>query len=359
MTIYVILPALTDGHRSDIAVIKKILNNKNRNIVDKFINNIDDSLKFYNFTKTIEINDILIFIENVPFIKHKLDRNVIKEHKTIFIPNFERLTNKEANMLKNYNIDKGIHELLESFDYVFCKNYFTYYGLKHIYNVNKLKFNLEYTGFTSIVMDIDKTVCKKNSIVHNRGTSFYKNTADILRTWKLYSDKLPELTLKYCSNLSNLQKKEYEECIKVKANIKVISEKLMDDEYKDFLEKNEIFLCLSFNEGFGHYINEARGMGKLIISIDAPPMNELIIDNYNGFLVKPSIRGIHSRSKGFIETNNSFHFDPIDLYEKIKYVMSISDKKRKRIKKNALRSFKELDILATRRIKDLVKTLES
>ena len=360
MSIYIILAADTQGLHNDANILRNILDGYDI-IVKVFnsgsISSIDESsINFYNFVNSINDDDILIFIENIPFIKNKLDKNIIKEHKTIFIPNFERLNNKESNMLKNYNINNNIYELLESFNYVFCKNYFIYYSLKHIYNVKKLKFNLEYTGFTSIIMDINKNVCEKNTIVHNRGTSPYKNTIDILKTWKLYSE-LPKLTFKYSKILFPEQKNVLEECIKENAKINVISEKLMDNEYKNFLEKYEIFLCPSFNEGFGHYINEARGMGKLIISIDAPPMNELIIDNYNGFLVKPNIRGIFSISQGFIETNNSFHFDPKDLYEKIKYVMNISDKKRTRIKKNAIESFKELDILSKRRIKDLVKDL--
>ena len=358
MSIYIILPTNTQGLHNDANILKNILDGYDI-IIKIFIlpSNLNESSKdFYNFVNSINDDDILIFIENVPFIKNKLDKNIIKEHKTIFIPNFERLTNKESFMLKNYYNINNIYELLESFNYVFCKNYFTYYSLKHIYNVNKLKINLEYTGFTSIIMDINKNVCEKNTIVHNRGQSPYKNTIDILTTWRLYTS-LPELTFKYSDTFHISQKNVFEECIKENAKINVISEKLMDSEYKNFLEKYEIFLCPSFNEGFGHYINEARGMGKLIISIDAPPMNELIIDNYNGFLVKSNTSGIQNISEGFIETHNSFHFSPHDLYEKIHYVMNISDKKRARIKKNAIQSFKELDILTTRRIKDLVKII--
>ena len=359
MSIYIILAADSQGIYNDADILKNILDGYD--IIIKQFNSIQiilsgDSQDLYNFINSVNKSDILIFIENVPFLNKKIDKNIIKEHKTILIPNFERLTNWRTNMLKNYNINNGIYELLESFNYVFCKNYFTYYSLKHIYNVNNLKFNLEYTAFTSNIIDINKNVYDKNTIVHNRGTSPYKNARDIIKTWKLYPN-LPELTFKYSGTFYSEEKDEYNECIKENAKINVISEKLMDNEYKNFLEKYEIFLCPSFNEGFGHYINEARGMGKLIISIDAPPMNELIIDNYNGFLVKSNASGIQNISEGFIETHNSFHFSPHDLYEKIHYVMNISDKKRKRIKKNAIQSFKELDILTTRRIKDLVKII--
>jgi hypothetical protein len=36
-----------------------------------------------------------------------------------------------------------------------------------------------------------------------------------------------------------------------------------------------IHVCPSSTEGFGHYINEARAIGRLVMVPDAPPMNEV------------------------------------------------------------------------------------
>jgi hypothetical protein len=50
--------------------------------------------------------------------------------------------------------------------------------------------------------------------------------------------------------------------------------------------RHGVHLCTSQVEGFGHYINEARSMGALIITLDAPPMNELV-DRDSGILIAP------------------------------------------------------------------------
>jgi glycosyltransferase involved in cell wall biosynthesis len=35
-------------------------------------------------------------------------------------------------------------------------------------------------------------------------------------------------------------------------------------------------VCPSVREGFGHYINEGRAVGALVVTTDHPPMNELV-----------------------------------------------------------------------------------
>ncbi|KAJ3069833.1 hypothetical protein HDU98_007091 [Podochytrium sp. JEL0797] len=46
-----------------------------------------------------------------------------------------------------------------------------------------------------------------------------------------------------------------------------------------------VHICASEQEGYGHYINEARSLGALIVTTDHPPMNEFVEDRVSGILV--------------------------------------------------------------------------
>ena len=43
-----------------------------------------------------------------------------------------------------------------------------------------------------------------------------------------------------------------------------------------------VHICPSAREGFGHYINEARSVGAVVLTIDAAPMSEFVVDGESG-----------------------------------------------------------------------------
>jgi glycosyltransferase involved in cell wall biosynthesis len=57
-----------------------------------------------------------------------------------------------------------------------------------------------------------------------------------------------------------------------------------------------IHLCPSVREGFGHYLNEARAVGALVVTVDHPPMNELVSRD-SGLLV-PTVFTMSEKVRG-------------------------------------------------------------
>jgi hypothetical protein len=63
------------------------------------------------------------------------------------------------------------------------------------------------------------------------------------------------------------------------------------DDIRRLQAASGVHICASEREGFGHYLNEARGAGALVISTDHPPMNEMVQDGVTGVLIKPGRTG--------------------------------------------------------------------
>lgn len=49
--------------------------------------------------------------------------------------------------------------------------------------------------------------------------------------------------------------------------------------------ENSVHICPSKREGFGHYINEARAVGALVIATNFPPMNEMYFNERSGLAI--------------------------------------------------------------------------
>jgi hypothetical protein len=124
---------------------------------------------------------------------------------------------------------------------------------------------------------------KNITFLHTPGTSYQKNTREILLCWRDY----PEFPLLRIFSINKWVKENYDEIFKGKnvSNIELQLKDLSSSEFGKLLAEANVILCPSRMEGFGHYINQARASGSLIITTDSPPMNEFI-DESSGILVK-------------------------------------------------------------------------
>lgn len=197
-------------------------------------------------------------------------------------------------------------KLLDRIDLIVCRTH----EVERIFqSLNKKTFYLGFTGYDCFIpSDIPKdySVC-----LHAAGESPYKGTNSIMEAWKDRQD-LPFLNI-----ISHLSQAPYDQ-----GNLNWIAYKLPFEEYRALQNSCGIHICTSETEGFGHYLVEAMSTGAVVITTDAPPMNEYITDK----------RCLVPYSSYFTD-NLAIRYvvDSQALASAIKNLMSLSEKERHQI----------------------------
>ncbi|KAG7376807.1 hypothetical protein PHYPSEUDO_012698 [Phytophthora pseudosyringae] len=154
-----------------------------------------------------------------------------------------------------------------------------------------------YTRFTSsdtashaIEMVGEENIRRKNfakvRFTHTAGSSPYKGTEQVLDCWLLHPH-FPPLDLYVHENLYGEQyQATYDDAILEASNVNLVRKRMDSVGFGQMLAETSFFLCPSTQEGYGHYIDQARASGGVVITTDAHPMNELISSKDMGVLVK-------------------------------------------------------------------------
>lgn len=222
---------------------------------------------------------INIFSEDI------LSRWLPQADYNILIPNQEWSRPKTQNLLGRV-------------DSVFCKT-------RYAESIYRKYAKIAFIGFSS--KDCYNPAVQKdyNRYLHVAGQSLQKGTGTLALVWSAHPE-WPTLNIVTKSpwNLKPFESK----------NIKVWSN-LTHSELKTLQNGCGVHLCPSEAEGYGHVISEAMSCGALVLTTDAPPMNELI-DNSRGLLV--GYAGRKPQSLGM-----NYYVDEQKLEQMIKYILTM------------------------------------
>lgn len=192
--------------------------------------------------------------------KHEFDANIFLERvfprwlnaakKNVLIPNQERFPKRHISRLKNI-------------DLVLCKS-------RHSEEIfSKLGASTEYTSFTSKDIQQNNVSPDYEQFFHLAGRSTLKGTDTLLNLWEQHSE-WPVLTI--IQHEDNAPES-------TPPNVNLIAKYLPYEELITIANQHGIHLCPSLSEGWGHYIVEAMSCKAVVLTTDAPPMNELINDD--------------------------------------------------------------------------------
>lgn len=196
----------------------------------------------------------------------------------------------------------GTFKQLRAMDAVFSKTRYA----ENIFS-RLLPGKVRFVGFSSLDR-YDSSVHKDFAcFFHCAGQSEQKGTATLLGVWQKRLD-WPTLTV-----IS--QREELGLGIDT-PNIRRLNY-LEDAELRRLQNSCGVHLCPSEAEGFGHYIVEAMGCGALVLTTDAPPMNELVSPE-RGLLVPFS--GRKPQRLGF-----NFYVDELLLERAIDKIIEMQD----------------------------------
>lgn len=248
--------------------------------------------------------------------KSQFDANIFLERvfprwfgtakSNFIIPNQERFPHRHIQHLKKI-------------DHVLCKS-------RHAEKIfSQLGHSTHFIGFTSTDLRDDSLEPDYQSFFHLAGRSTLKGTETILKLWDNHPE-WPTLTIVQCKENAPEQ---------VPDNVRLITDYIPHEEIKTQLNTHGIHLCTSLSEGWGHYIVEAMSCGAVVVTTDAPPMNELITP----------ARGVavpyHQSEPRHLGTN--FFIDPEKLETNIQDLLLMSGEKKKALGSHARTWFEQND----------------
>ena len=153
---------------------------------------------------------------------------------------------------------------LRGFDRVLCK---TQDGLRIF---QSLGARAEFLGFTSEDRRLLPGPPREEGVLHIAGRSLRKGTVIVLQAWQQHPE-WPRLTV-----VQRPPQEGYPLWHPPLPNVTYHSHRLSDEEIRELQNRYWLHIRPSEAEGFGHPLAESMSCGAVVITTDAPPMNELV-----------------------------------------------------------------------------------
>ena len=192
------------------------------------------------------------------------------------------------------------HSYLPHFDLVLCKTRFAQSTF------DRLGCKTIFTSFTSL--DRLTTTAEKDygGFLHVAGNSLQKGTATLVEVWR-HHPRWPTLTV--------VQATRHARPIPA-ANVRYVTGRVSDTILRQYQNRHGVHVAPSEAEGFGHSIVEAMSCRSVVVTTDAPPMNE-VISSERGLLA-----GYNAARPQRLGVN--FYVDPDSLAGAVDSVLAMS-----------------------------------
>jgi hypothetical protein len=197
----------------------------------------------------------------------------------------------------------------------------------------------EFVGFTSFDRRLIE-VQRESTFFHLGGRSINKGSQPLLDLW-LRKPQWPTLTL--------VQRAKLQRPAHLPGNLRLIDDYLDDGELQHLQNRHLFHLCPSETEGFGHHLVEGMSVGAIVLTTDAPPMNEMVAPAC-GVLAAYSRTGVQRLAK-------TYFIDPFALEAGVERMLALGVEER-RTRSEAARAWWEANDHAFRqRLADAVAAL--
>jgi len=254
---------------------------KDANLLSGVLKNSGHEVELLKFNQACEsVFPLIIFLETVP--KH-----------------YVRLSRKPPWIFVNpeFLMPEDIKVIQKSFSKVFCKTQEAHRICTELFGEKT-----NYTGFLSEDR-MDKPIVRYKRFLHVSGKSQVKNTQAIIDAWRWKKNgKSLDADLTIVSDFPQED---------LPNGVKVISR--IDDKHLKFLQNVCRFhLQPSQTEGWSHVLHEALSVNANILTVDAPPMNEI-----------KSAYKIRSCGHTMFNSVKMYQVSALDIYDAVSDLMTL------------------------------------